>query len=98
MGQWHNTDKDNITNTVNVLIRKSDDNKTQYCAKCGKTRYDDFTYIGTPQGMYGWSENKICPTCGAKVEINHPDSMGGWGEDTVYYLNEFIDQIETKKY
>ena len=98
MRQWHNRDESNVTDTVNVILTLTDDSNKQYCLKCGKTRYDDFTYIGTPQGKYGWSENKICPTCGAKIEINHPDTMGGSCEKTIYYLKEFIDPVETKKY
>ena len=95
MNRWHNTDKENV-------IDKDEDpcitDEVRYCKMCGKTKYSDFTYIGTPEGMFGWAEDKVCPTCGAKIEVNHPDTMGGWWKDTIFYLKEFIDPIEVRKY
>ena len=95
MSRWHNRDKENVIDRDEFPYITD---KDYFCKKCGKSKYSEFTYIGTPVGMSGWSEDKVCPTCGAKVEINHPDTMGGCCLNAVYYLKEFIDPIDTNKY
>ena len=71
MKHWHNRDKENVIDRDEFPYIADED---YYCKKCGKSKYSEFTYIGTPVGMSGWSEDKVCPACGAKVEINHHEN------------------------
>lgn len=94
-----NVDKDNITDEVSVNLGESyKDSEEQYCIKCGKTKYVDFTSLGSPGGMFGWVIDSVCPTCGAKIERHCTDRMSGSFHDTIFYLKEFIDPIQTRKY
>ena len=84
----------NIIGSVDVAIDRVTESPEQYCLECGKTRYSDFLHLGSPKSSRGWCAYKICPTCMAKVEINYPDTMGGWWKETVEHLKKFTDDVD----
>lgn len=77
---------DNVIDMVDVNINSYSEDRDQYCIKCGKSRYSDFTYFAAPIDSNGWSRYKICPTCYSWVEIFTPDRMSGISSEHINYL------------
>lgn len=88
---------DNTIVTIDVDIDTFSENKDQYCIVCGKSRYSDFTYVGSPESSKGWSSYKVCPTCAAKVEIEYPDPWGGDTKETINHINDFNKPYKVNK-
>ena len=88
---------DNVIVTIDVDINTFSENKDQYCIVCGKSRYSDFTYVGTPVSSKGWASYKVCPTCAAKVEIIYSDPYGGNTKESINHINDFNKPYKVNK-
>ena len=88
---------DNVIVTTDVNINTFSENKDQYCIVCGKSRYSDFNYVGTPVSSKGWSSYKVCPTCTAKVEIIYSDPYGGNTKESINHIKDFNEPYKVNK-
>ena len=88
---------DNVIVTTDVNINTFSENKDQYCIVCGKSRYSDFNYVGTPVSSKGWSSYKVCPTCTAKVEIIYSDPYGGNTKESIKHIKDFNEPYKVNK-